>query len=491
MSSGKLSLVSLLILLVGGSSFGGEEPAKRLALGELVRLVELKNDASEGDHLAENSRYLATRLREAGLDAYRMTWPETPSYVVGRRDTPGAKLTVGFYAHYDGQPVNGELWDTPPWAATLMDEQGRVKPLMGADLQEDWRLHARSTADDKGAIAALITAIESVVEGGDLGVNVRVLLEGEEEQGSPHLREFLRSNSELFEADVWVFCDGPIGTNGIHQLVLGARGAMGLELTAYGPSFEVHSGHYGNWVPNPGFTLASLLVSLRGGDGISMVPGFDARLAGLTDVERALLSDSPVEEDRLLSSMGLDRAEREGESLGAAVSRPAINLLGLWMGNTRKTVANSIAGEATMRLGFRLVAGQQPEAVRESIEAFLESEGFTLVSSEPGSRRGESLLVRWIAGYPAFSTSPENPVVGWLESAAQRGVGDVMLTPTLGGSIPGSLFVEELGASVVVVPIANHDNNQHAANENLRLGNLWQGVELYTEILKGAGESRQ
>jgi acetylornithine deacetylase/succinyl-diaminopimelate desuccinylase-like protein len=323
-------------------------------------------------------------------------------------------------------------------------------------------------------------------------VNLKFFFEAEEEAGSPHLREILQAHHDLLAADLWIFCDGPVHPSRRYQIVYGARGVTGVEMTVYGATRALHSGNYGNWAPNPALLLAHLLASLRDPEGKILIPGFDDDVRPLTELEKQAAAAVPRVEDSLKREVGLARSEADG-SLQERIMLPALNVRGLAAGDVGAKARNAIPTEAQASLDFRLVPDQRPARVRELLEEYLRRQGWLVVSEPPDleTRRANPRIVRleWDTGYAAARTSMDLPVSRAVAKVVGEAIGEPPIeTPTLGGSLPLSLFTETLEAPLIAVPMVNHDNNQHAADENLRLQNLWDGIEIYALLMARLGK---
>jgi acetylornithine deacetylase/succinyl-diaminopimelate desuccinylase-like protein len=293
-----------------------------------------------------------------------------------------------------------------------------------------------------------------------------------------------------------LLCDGPVHQSRRMQVFLGARGVLGAELTVYGPARALHSGHYGNWAPNPALRLAHLLAGLRDADGRVLVQGFDADVRPPTAAERAALASVPDVDAELRRALALGATEASNARLVERILLPALNLRGLASGAVGETAANAIPTEARASLDFRLVPDQMPVRVRALVEEHLRARGWHVMHEAPdlATRGSHSSLVRidWDAGYPSARTPIEHPLARAVIDAVAAGRGEpIVVLPTLGGSVPMYLFREALGLPIVGVPIANHDNNQHAADENLRLQNLWDGIEVYAGLLAELGRGKR
>lgn len=469
-------------------------------LDELTKLLAIPNVASDRENIRANADAIVALCTRRGMKATLLETEGSPPAVLAELAVPGARRTVIFYAHYDGQPVDPARWAGNPWQPVFrtgpLEAGGKEVPRssLTAPLDPDLRVYARSASDDKAPIVGLLAALDALRAAGDApSVNVKFFFEGEEEAGSPHLAEMLRAHAPRLAADLWLFCDGPVHQSGRKLVFFGARGITGVELTAYGAVRRLHSGHYGNWSPNPAVDLARLLSSMRDDEGRILIPGFADDVRPPTEAERRAVAEAPDVDRELRRELGLGRTLGGGVRVEASVLQPALNVRGLAAGDVGARATNSIPTEATASIDFRLVPDQTPEKVREKVEAHLRRQGFFLVRSAPDretlAANPRVLRVEWGAGYPPSRTPMELPVSRAVARIVSDAAGaPVVLLPTLGGSVPIHVFREILGAPVVGVPIANHDNNQHAANENLRIGNLWDGIEIYAALMAGLGK---
>jgi acetylornithine deacetylase/succinyl-diaminopimelate desuccinylase-like protein len=277
------------------------------------------------------------------------------------------------------------------------------------------------------------------------------------------------------------------------QAVFGLRGVVGLELTVYGPTRPLHSGHYGNWSPNPGALVANLIASMRDDDGRVKVAGFYDDVRPISAAERVALRALPPVDSALRASLGLARTEAANAPLAERIMVPALNVRGIRVGGVQETGANVISTEAFASFDIRLVPVQRPEHIRDVMERHIAAQGYHIVRDAPDSatrgRYPRIARLEWESGYPAQRAAMEGDFARALLASLSDGAPTPPLAvPTLGGSGPAYLFTEVLGAPVVTLPLANYDNNQHAANENLRLGNLWDGIEMYAGLLVRLGK---
>jgi len=470
-------------------------------LHELADLLSLPNLASDRDNIRRNAERIFSMLQQRGIRSELLQVEGSPPVVYGELLVPGATRTIIFYAHYDGQPADPSQWASDPWKPILRDKPleqgGRDIPWSSVkgSVSGEWRLYARSASDDKSPIIALLAAIDALRAAHiPLSVNVKLFFEGEEEAGSPHLQAILEKYADRLKGDVWFLCDGPVHQTRRMQVYFGARGITDLEMTVYGPARPLHSGHYGNWAPNPAAVLANLLASMRDTSGRIRIAGFYDDVRPLTETERRALAEAPDIEAQLRHELGLAWNEGEGQRLLELIMLPALNVRGVYAGHVGATAQNAIPTEASASIDFRLVPNQSPESVRRRVEEHIRQQGFFIVSRTPNleMRREHPRIIKlaWGSGYPPARTSMDLPVSqAVMRLIEQTLAAPIVKLPTLGGSAPMHLFLDILKTPVIGVPIVNHDNNQHGANENLRIQNLWDGIEIFAALLAGLGHT--
>jgi len=473
---------------------------ERAILHELVRLLAIPNVArNEADKAAirRNAEAIAAMLKERGLTPQLLEpagMPDTPPLVYARWSVPGAKRTLVLYAHYDGQPVNPTEWVTPPWTPTLrtgpLNEGGRVVALDSpGSTDAQMRLYARSAGDDKAGVMVILSALDALRSLHRQPTdNLIIAFEGEEEAGSPHLGQILRDHRALFDAQLWVICDGPVHPSGRIEITYGARGDMNADLTVYGANRPLHSGHYGNWAPNPALRLARLLASMKDEKGHVTIPGWYDGIEPLGPRERQALAEEARYDGEILHKLGLAAPESDW-SLPEAVMMPSLNINGMRSANIGTEAANVIPTTATAVLDLRLVVGNDPHKQFENLRRYVRSQGYYVIdrAPTPEERLAHPLIATLTLRpgiYAAARMSMSDPfalaIAGAVRSAARQPPLEV---PSSGGSLPLSVIKDALGTPSMVVSIANFDDNQHAANENLRLGNLWDGIDIYTAML--------
>ena len=464
-------------------------------VGQLDALTRLKSIAADPAGLLATAHALEDALKQRGFEVSELfTGTGSPPAVFGSLKVAGATRTVVFYAHYDGQPVTPSQWSSDPFEP-VMREHALTDSSRDVDWKKasppfdpEWRLFGRAVSDDKASIAAFLSAFDALsATHTSPSVNIKVLWEGEEEAGSTHLSKALHDNQKLLAADLFLIGDGPVHQTRRPMVSFGARGAMGLEATIYGPLRALHDGHYGNWVPNPAAMAATLIAQMRDENGRITIPGFHDNVRALTPAEQAALKNLPSVDDSLKREYGIARSEGS-EDLPASLMRPALNIRGIRAGQVGEAAANAIPTNAAISFDFRLVPDQTPAVVRKTVEHFLTAHGWTIVNEEPdlATRLKAPRLIRlvWEGGYPALRSDMSTTAAKAVIAAASKAAGaPVVVMPMSGGSVPLYMFADVFTAPIICLPIVNHDNNQHAANENLRLQNLWDGINTYAALM--------
>ena len=466
---------------------------------ELLAMRNVARDTPEGHaDILRNFDHIAGLFEKRGLKTERLNVEGGFPALYAELLTPGANKTVTFYAHYDGQPVEPSKWNTPPFEPVLRNGSQviEIHGLEGLPAGSgEWRIYARSASDDKAPVIGFLTALDALKANGIApSVNLKFFIEGEEEAGSEHLAAILDKYSELLKTDLLLICDGPAHQSGRMQLVFGARGVMGLEMTVYGPNRGLHSGHYGNWAPNPAAEIANVIASLRDTEGRIKIAGFYTPVVPPTPAELKALAAIPPMDEQLAENFGLGRTEGNGARLNRLIMQPALNIRGIRSGAVGVDAANAIVTDATASIDFRLVPKQTPELVRTQVESHLRSMGYFIVNDVPNeaTRRAHRKLIRlqWEGGYPAARARLDSLVSVAVAKTMESAIGGpVIKMPTLGGSVPMYLFEQKLHVPVLLLPIANYDNNQHSHNENIMLRNLWHGIEIYGTMFAELGKN--
>jgi acetylornithine deacetylase/succinyl-diaminopimelate desuccinylase-like protein len=455
------------------------ESRQKEILGELNELLAIPNVAADKPNIRRNAEHLRTMLSRHGFASEVLETAGNP-LVYGALNTPGATRTILFYCHYDGQPVDPAKWNQPD----------PFKPVVRGE-GVDARIYARSASDDKAPIVALMAAVDALKASGLApSSNVHVILDGEEEASSPSLVPAIGRYRDKLGADLMVILDGPGHSSGRPTVVYGARGIVTVDLTVFGPRSGVHSGNYGNWMPNPAMRLATLLASMKDDDGRVTIAGYYDTVAPLTAEERAMLDAVPDDSAKMLQAFGVAAPEKAFPKLQDAMQVPTLNIRGLvssFVGAGARTI---VPDRATAAIDIRLVKETSGEDLVTKLRAHIVKQGYHLVGGDPddATRAKFGKLARLTPTGPmleAIRTSTSNPHARALVASMSRTFGQppVQLR-TLGGTVPIAPFIDALGFPALLVPTVNFDNNQHEENENLRLGTFFDSIVTIAAVLR-------
>lgn len=457
-------------------------------------LLSLPNDAHFPNDIEKNIQWCEKAFADRGFSTVRLNTPTIP-LLLAERKVKAAKKTVLIYLQIDGQPVNPAQWEQEsPWKPVLKElgADGKWKQIPYEKLREtinpDWRIFARATSDAKGPAAAYLASLDAIKElNVEPNFNMKVIMDFEEELGSPQLPAAVSRFKNELSADLFIIFDGPRHISNQPTLTFGARGICEITLTTFGPRVPVHSGNYGNYTPNPAMRLAQLLASMKDADGRVTIPGFYDGTA-LTEEEKKILQQVPDDENEIKKFLGVAAPDKIGNNFQESLQYPTLNIRGLdalYVGSESRTL---IPAKAVAEIDIRLVPTSNPDRLMELVRKHVENQGYYLVANEPTEEERMKYpriaSVRSHFSYGAFQT-PFNSEVGvWLNRAMKKTFGkEPIQIRTAGGSIPISPFVVTLGIPAVCVPTVNPDNNQHAENENIRVGNYIDAVKTFVAIL--------
>lgn len=472
-------------------------------LDEYLEFLAIPNVASDRENIRRNAAFIVQMMRSRGLNGRLLETndPGVPPMVYGEWKVPGATRTLILYAHYDGQPTDPKQWtETLPWQPALrsasIEAGGRILPMpkAGESIDPEWRLYARSASDDKAGVMSILTAVAALKANGLTPTsNIKFVFEGEEEAGSPNLATIINLHKDLLQANAWIICDGPVHQSGRKQVVFGVRGDTNVDLTVYGAKRPLHSGHYGNWSPNPAMVLARLLSSMKDDSGKVTIAGWYDDVQPLGQLERQAIAEAPQYDEKIKAALGLARTEGSGRPLLELINEPSLNINGMSSGDVGALARNVIPTTASAVLDLRLVKGNDFNRQFERLVAHVRKQGFYVIDRDPTDeeRLKHPLIAKMIhrtGGYNAERTRMDLPLSLDVIAAVQSTSGQpIVRLPSSGGSLPLSIITENLRTVTISVPIANYDNNQHAENENIRLQNLWDGIETMAAVMTMKG----
>jgi acetylornithine deacetylase/succinyl-diaminopimelate desuccinylase-like protein len=439
-------------------------------IAELKHYLAIPSVSALPQHAGDVKRcadWTADEMRRIGLANVRLV--ATPGNPVVYGDwllAPGAP-TVLFYGHYDVQPVDPlNLWESPPFDATVRDGE----------------IYARGAADDKGQVFMHLKAIEAhLKQNGKLPINIKLIVEGEEEVGSGNLDAFVRDNKASLGADVVVISDSAMFDRGVPSICYALRGLVYFQIDVRGTKSDLHSGVFGGAVANPNMVLAQVLAQMKDRGGRIKIPGFYDDVRPLSDAERAEWKKLPFNEKRYRKDLGAPKLFGESgyTTLERVWGRPTFEVNGLLGGFTGDGAKTVIPAVAMAKVSMRLVPDQHPDAIAAQFEAYVK---------KIAPKTVELTVTRMHGGRP-WITEYHNRFVQAAGRAIEQGFGKAPVFCREGGSIPVvSTFQAELGVPAVLFGVGLPDENAHAPNEKLDLGNFHNGVVasaiLYEEIAK-------
>ena len=500
-----LSLAVGAMLMAGLASHAADLPAATAAqhaqasYREYYELLALPNDAIVAADVQKNAEFLEASFKKRGFSTQLLANDGKPMLFA---ELPGAdpkRKTVLFYMHLDGMPVIPAQWaQKSPWVPVLKQRNAKgdweeidSAKLFSGPVDPEWRVFARSSADDKAPIMMFLAAIGALkASGAALGVNVKLVLDSEEEKGSPSIGKVMSTHRELLRADAMVIHDGPMHATGRPTLIFGNRGVAPAKLTVYGGKVALHSGHYGNYVPNPAQRLASLLASMKDEQGRVIVPGYYAHVK-IGEAERKIMAAVPDDEAALLRRLGIAKPEKVGANYQEAVQYPSLNVRGMASAAVGEKVANIVPEVAVAELDLRTTLDSDAKYLGKLIETHVQKQGYHLVEGAPSDedRARYDKLASFsyqTVGTDAAATPIDAAVGQWAYQAMAEVTGmkgEPVRIRTLGGTVPTAEIVEALRLPFVIVPVVQSDNNQHTHNENMRLGNYVDGIRTIYSLI--------
>ncbi|MCB0492697.1 MAG: M20/M25/M40 family metallo-hydrolase [Cyclobacteriaceae bacterium] len=461
---------------------------------DLYALLSIPNDAHYPKDIEKNIKWCENAFTKRGFTTSRLETPTVPLLLAERKAKKATK-TVLIYLQIDGQPVDTSKWfQESPWTPTLKEKNsnGEWRAINYERLYEnynpDWRVFARSTSDAKGPAVAFLGSLDAMIEAkAEPNYNIKVIMDFEEELGSPRLPEAVTKYKKELASDMFIIFDGPRHVSNEPTLSFGARGISDITITTYGPRQPVHSGNYGNYTPNPAMRLSQLLASMKDEDGRVIIPGYYDGTT-LTDAEKETLKLVPDNEEEINKFLGIAEPDKIGDNFQESLQYPTLNIRGLdalYVGENSRTL---IPAQATAEIDIRLVPTSDPDRLIGLVKKHIEDQGYHLTKGEPSEEERQKYprLASFTSStsYLAFQTPFDSEVGLWLNRAMTRAFGkEPIKIRTAGGSIPISPFVITLGIPAVAVPTVNADNNQHAPNENIRVGNYVEAVKAFYYIL--------
>jgi acetylornithine deacetylase/succinyl-diaminopimelate desuccinylase-like protein len=470
------------------------EENKRPAIELYREFLSLPNDANYPDDILNMVVWMEDAFGARGFSTQRISTEGSPLLLAERHVSDAAK-TVLVYLQSDGQPVDPAAWFqedpyTPVLKERTSDGQFERIPwdLLTNSFDPEWRVFARSASDSKGPMTQFLVAIELLdVAGFEADYNLKVIIDTEEEMGSPNLPDAVTENRDLLAADMLLIFDGPPHPSNEPTVGFGARGIVTVTLVTHGPKLPQHSGHYGNFVPNPAFHLSRILSSMKSADGRVTIPGFYDGVS-IDEPTRAILEAVPDDEEKILADMGLIKADAVAPTLQESIQYPSLNIRGIssgWVGKESRTIVPSTA---TAEIDIRLVKESDYRYLLDLVRSHIVDMGYHVIDHIPTEEErlanADIVTFTHVFSYNAYR-SDMDAAAGRMARGGMRHLygKEPILIRTSGGSVPISPFVETLGVPAAKVPTVNIDNNQHSPNENIRLGSFIEGIAIMMSVM--------
>lgn len=467
--------------------------------GDLYDFVTLPSNAHIKEHIQPNLDWLKKTFEKRGFTTEFLPTEGHPIFLAEQKPASlpqGSLKTLLFYMHFDGQPVEPEKWQQEsPYKPVLKKKNanGQWEAIDWSNLKTgydpEWRIFARAVADDKGPILMLLAALDMMQKENIKSLyHIKVILDSEEEIGAPHLAATVKKYKDRFASDFLMVMDGGRHLSNEPTLTYGCRGIASITLTTYGPKTPQHSGHYGNYAPNPALRMAQLLASMKDEEGRVTIPGYYDGIK-IDEDARKILAAVPDNPEIIRQKLVFAQPDKVGANYQEALQYPSLNVRGLVCANIGDKANTIVPDEATAEIDLRLVPESAPDYLVGLIKKHIEAKGYLILDRKPTDEERlkypkiVTLLEREARMLP-FRTDFGIYSDRWLTAAMVRTFGKQPIKIRMtGGSVPIVPFLRELNIPAIHVPMVNMDNNQHAANENLRLGNYVDGIKTWIAIL--------
>jgi len=460
--------------------------------------LSIKNDANFKNEMKPLIEWGINNFKKYGFEVERLETPELPLLLASKVISEDLN-TLLIYLQFDGQPVDNSKWDQEnPYKAVLKEkidneyriiDWSRLDNITFDDIKkEDLRIFARSASDAKGPVMMIINALEIMKRNNiELEYNLKVIMDFEEEISSPNLADAVKKYSSKLKSDALLIFDGPKHPSNLPTLTFGARGISDITLITYGPIVPQHSGHFGNYAPNPVFRMSEILSSMKDPNGRVTIPGFYDGIE-LDEKTLKILAEVPDDEEKMMNDMQFKKPDNVGKNYQESIQYPSINVRGIESGWVREEVRTIVPSECIAEIDVRLVLESDPIRLHNLIKSHIQELGYYVMDRRPtkDERLKHNKIVTFVSSfdYDAFRTDIESEIGKWLVKSLKKTFGiEPVKKRTSGGSVPISPFVNTLGIPAVTVPTVNQDNNQHSPNENIKIENYITGIETYLGIL--------
>ncbi len=500
----KKLIISILVFTTGLNLFSQDNIENQIfdigieSIESFREFLSIKNDANYKNEMKPLIEWGISNFKKYGFEVERLETPELPLLLASKIISEDLN-TLLIYLQFDGQPVDNSKWNQEnPYKAVLKErinkeykitDWSRLDNITFNDLKkQDLRIFARSASDAKGPVMMILNALEIMKRNNiELKYNLKVIMDFEEEISSPNLADAVKKYSSKLKSDALLIFDGPKHPSNLPTLTFGARGISDITLITYGPIVPQHSGHFGNYAPNPVFRMSEILSSMKDPDGRVTIPGFYDGIE-LDEKTLKILAEVPDDEEKMMNDMQFKMPDNVGKNYQESIQYPSINVRGIESGWVREEVRTIVPSECIAEIDVRLVLESDPIRLHNLIKSHIEELGYYVIDRRPtkDERLNHNKIVTFISSYDydAFRTDIESEIGKWLVKSLKKTFGiEPVKKRTSGGSVPISPFVNTLGIPAVTVPTVNQDNNQHSPNENIKIENYITGIETYLGIL--------
>ena len=500
----KKHIITILVFTTGLNLFSQSNIENQIfdvgieSIESFKEFLSIKNDANFKNEMKPLIEWGINNFKKYGFEVERLETPELPLLLASKVISEDLN-TLLIYLQFDGQPVDNSKWDQEnPYKAVLKEkidneyriiDWSRLDNITFDDIKkEDLRIFARSASDAKGPVMMIINALEIMKRNNiELEYNLKVIMDFEEEISSPNLADAVKKYSSKLKSDALLIFDGPTHPSNLPTLTFGARGISDITLITYGPIVPQHSGHFGNYAPNPVFRMSEILSSMKDPNGRVTIPGFYDGIE-LDKKTLKILAEVPDDEKKMMNDMQFKKPDNVGKNYQESIQYPSINVRGIESGWVREEVRTIVPSECIAEIDVRLVLESDPIRLHNLIKSHIQELGYYAINRRPtkDERLKHNKIVTFVSSfdYDAFRTDIESEIGKWLVKSLKKTFGiEPVKKRTSGGSVPISPFVNTLGIPAVTVPTVNQDNNQHSPNENIKIENYITGIETYLGIL--------
>ena len=500
----KKHIITILVFTTGLNLFSQSNIENQVfdigieSIENFREFLSIKNDANFKNEMEPLIEWGINNFKKYGFKVERLETPELPLLLASKVISEDLN-TLLIYLQFDGQPVDNSKWDQEnPYKAVLKEkidneyriiDWSRLDNITFDDIKkEDLRIFARSASDAKGPVMMIINALEIMKRNNiELEYNLKVIMDFEEEISSPNLADAVKKYSSKLKSDALLIFDGPKHPSNLPTLTFGARGISDITLITYGPIVPQHSGHFGNYAPNPVFRMSEILSSMKDPNGRVTIPGFYDGIE-LDKKTLKILAEVPDDEKKMMNDMQFKKPDNVGKNYQESIQYPSINVRGIESGWVREEVRTIVPSECIAEIDVRLVLESDPIRLHNLIKSHIQELGYYVINRRPtkDERLKHNKIVTFVSSfdYDAFRTDIESEIGKWLVKSLKKTFGiEPVKKRTSGGSVPISPFVNTLGIPAVTVPTVNQDNNQHSPNENIKIENYITGIETYLGIL--------